>query len=123
MLLERVATMKAAIYLRVSTDGQTVENQRPELLAAAERHGWDVSVEFRDEGVSGAKGRDRRPGLNRLMHAVGRRADSRHWRSHSHARQRPPCRRISAAAAARCLATNSLPSGVPLLKPPAFSRS
>jgi DNA invertase Pin-like site-specific DNA recombinase len=65
--------MKAAIYMRVSTDGQTVENQRRELLAVAERHRWDVVEEFRDEGISGAKGRDRRPGLDRLMRAVARR--------------------------------------------------
>jgi DNA invertase Pin-like site-specific DNA recombinase len=73
LVLERVALMKAAIYLRVSTDGQTVENQRRELLAAAARHGWEVVQEFCDEGISGAKGRDRRPGLDRLMRTLGRR--------------------------------------------------
>jgi len=31
--------MRVALYLRVSTDGQTVENQRPQLQAVAERHG------------------------------------------------------------------------------------
>jgi DNA invertase Pin-like site-specific DNA recombinase len=72
-VLERVATMRAAIYLRVSTDGQTVENQRRELRAAAERHGWNVVEEFSDEGISGAKGRDKRPGLDRLMRTVARR--------------------------------------------------
>jgi DNA invertase Pin-like site-specific DNA recombinase len=65
--------MRAAIYLRVSTDGQTVENQRRELLAVAERHGWEIAGEFVDRGISGAKGRDRRPGLDRLLKGVARR--------------------------------------------------
>ena len=64
---------RAAIYLRVSTDGQTVENQRRELKAAAKRHGWQVVETFADEGISGAKGRDKRPGLNELLLGVARR--------------------------------------------------
>ena len=54
--------MRAALYLRVSTDGQTVENQRRDLLAVAERHGWEIVTVFADEGVSGAThNRDERP--------------------------------------------------------------
>lgn len=45
-------------YFRVSTDGQTVENQRLELDAAAERHGWHIVQVFQDRGISSAKGRD-----------------------------------------------------------------
>ena len=63
---------RAAIYLRVSTDGQTVENQRRESRAAAKRHGWQVVETFADEGVSGAKGRDKRPGLDKLLMGVAR---------------------------------------------------
>jgi DNA invertase Pin-like site-specific DNA recombinase len=63
---------RAAIYLRVSTDGQTVENQRLELEAAAQRHGWRVAATFADEGISGAKGRDKRPGLDKLLKGVAR---------------------------------------------------
>jgi DNA invertase Pin-like site-specific DNA recombinase len=33
---------RVGIYLRVSTDGQTAENQRRELEAIAERSGWEV---------------------------------------------------------------------------------
>jgi len=67
---------RVAIYLRVSTDGQTVENQRRELKAAAKRHGWQVVETFADEGISGAKGRDRRPQLDLLLKdAVRRRFD------------------------------------------------
>ena len=35
-----------ALYLRVSTDDQTVENQRRDLEAAVERRGWRVVAEF-----------------------------------------------------------------------------
>ena len=63
---------RVALYLRVSTAGQTVENQRRELAAVAERHGWQVAAVFADEGISGARGRDGRPGYDALMMAVGR---------------------------------------------------
>jgi DNA invertase Pin-like site-specific DNA recombinase len=64
---------RAALYLRVSTTGQTVENQRRELEAAAERHGWTIAHVYKDAGVSGAKGRDKRPGLDALLTGVARR--------------------------------------------------
>lgn len=62
-----------AIYARVSTDNQTVENQLLELHAVAERQGWDVVAVLTDEGISGAKGRDRRPGFDALLKGVARR--------------------------------------------------
>ena len=43
-------TKRVALYLRVSTAEQTVENQRRELLAIAERHGWQIVAEFVDAG-------------------------------------------------------------------------
>jgi DNA invertase Pin-like site-specific DNA recombinase len=64
---------RAAIYVRVSTGSQAVENQLRELRRVAERHGWQIVTEFSDKGISGAKGRDQRPGLDKLMQAVGRR--------------------------------------------------
>lgn len=64
---------RVAIYLRVSTADQTTENQRHELLEAAERHGWKVWDIVVDEGISGTKGRDRRPGYDRICQAVARR--------------------------------------------------
>jgi DNA invertase Pin-like site-specific DNA recombinase len=64
---------RIALYLRVSTNSQTVENQRRELLDAASRHGWEIVGEYRDEGISGAKGRDKRPALDKLLKAVARR--------------------------------------------------
>jgi DNA invertase Pin-like site-specific DNA recombinase len=56
---------RAAIYVRVSTDKQTVENQLRELRQIAERRGWEVVEEYHDAGISGAKGRRDRPGLDR----------------------------------------------------------
>ncbi len=53
---------RAAIYVRVSTDRQTIENQGRELRQIAERRGWEVVMEYSDTGISGAKGRDSRPG-------------------------------------------------------------
>jgi len=65
---------RVAFYVRVSTaDGQTVENQLRDLNLAAERLGWDVVAVFRDDGISGAKGRDKRPGLDALMKGIARR--------------------------------------------------
>jgi DNA invertase Pin-like site-specific DNA recombinase len=61
---------RVAIYTRVSTTGQTVENQERELQAVAERHGWEVVGAFSDHGVSGMK--DKRPALDRLMKGVAR---------------------------------------------------
>jgi DNA invertase Pin-like site-specific DNA recombinase len=64
---------RAALYLRVSQDTQTTENQRRELIAVAERNGWEIVAEFCDEGISGAKGRDQRPAYDALLKAVARR--------------------------------------------------
>jgi DNA invertase Pin-like site-specific DNA recombinase len=64
---------RVALYVRVSTTGQTVENQRRELRAVAKRHGWDVVEVYKDEGISGTKGRDKRPGFDRLCQGIARR--------------------------------------------------
>src|SRR4029077_17918384 len=64
---------RIALYLRVSTSEQTVENQQRELEAVAERHGWHVVAVFTDAGISGTKGRDKRPGYDRLCHGIARR--------------------------------------------------
>jgi DNA invertase Pin-like site-specific DNA recombinase len=63
---------RVALYVRVSTDGQTTVNQQRELEAVAERHGWTVVEVFRDQGISGKHGRDKRPGLDRLLLGVTR---------------------------------------------------
>ena len=63
---------KVSIYARVSTDSQTVENQLRELHAVAERNDWIVVAVHTDEGISGAKGRDKRPGYDALLTGVAR---------------------------------------------------
>jgi DNA invertase Pin-like site-specific DNA recombinase len=65
---------KAAIYARVSTNnGQTPENQLAQLRDAAAKAGWQVVGEYVDQGISGAKGRDKRPAFDRLCKAATRR--------------------------------------------------
>ena len=64
---------KAAIYVRVSTDKQTVENQLRELRQIAERRGWEVVHEYHDAGISGSKGREARPGLDEMLKDAQRR--------------------------------------------------
>jgi DNA invertase Pin-like site-specific DNA recombinase len=64
---------RAAIYVRVSTDHQTVENQIRELRQVAERRGWEVVEVYNDAGISGAKDRKQRPGLDRMLNDAGRR--------------------------------------------------
>jgi len=44
------------VSVRVSTAERTTRNQRCELHAVAERHGWEVVATYEDAGVSGAKG-------------------------------------------------------------------
>lgn len=64
---------RAGLYLRVSQDSQTTENQRRILMEVAERSGWTVVEVFEDAGFSGAKGRDKRPAFDALLKAVHRR--------------------------------------------------
>src|ERR1700686_2947672 len=61
-----VSMKRVAIYIRVSTSKQDTDNRR-ELEAVAKRSGWQV---VEDAGISGAKGRDQRPGLDAMMKAV-----------------------------------------------------
>jgi DNA invertase Pin-like site-specific DNA recombinase len=64
---------RVAIYARVSTaNGQSTKNQERELQDVAKRHDWQVAEVYRDKGISGAKGRDQRPGLDKLLAAVAR---------------------------------------------------
>lgn len=64
---------RAAIYIRVSTDGQTVDNQRLELEEAAKRAGWEIVGIYDDNGVSGSKSREDREAFERLCKDATRR--------------------------------------------------
>lgn len=61
-----------ALYLRVSTDGQSVDNQRLALEAVCEQRGWQVVQVCSDNGVSGSKGRSQRPGLDAMLKDASR---------------------------------------------------
>jgi DNA invertase Pin-like site-specific DNA recombinase len=61
---------RVAIYLRVSTSKQDTDNQLRELSAVADRSGWEIWKVYEDAGISGAKGRDKRPGLDAMLKAV-----------------------------------------------------
>ena len=50
-----MSNKRAALYVRVSTDAQTVENQIRELRQVAGRRGWDVAEVYNDAGISGAE--------------------------------------------------------------------
>jgi DNA invertase Pin-like site-specific DNA recombinase len=67
------AHTRCAIYSRVSTDAQTTENQERELREIAQRVGWAIVKVYRDEGISGAKGRDDRPAFDALCRDASRR--------------------------------------------------
>ena len=74
MTYRKSTTIKrAAIYIRVSTDGQTVDNQRLELEQAAKSAGWEIVGIYDDNGVSGAKSREQREAFDRLCKDATRR--------------------------------------------------
>ena len=68
-----VKTKRVALYVRVSTDDQSTDTQKGELQAWAERADYVVVKVFEDHGISGAKGRDKRPAFDALLKAAVRR--------------------------------------------------
>lgn len=69
---ERHDGIRAAIYLRVSTEEQArsglgIEAQRDRAMAALRLRDWEFIGEYADEGISGAKDEKKRPGLARLL--------------------------------------------------------
>jgi DNA invertase Pin-like site-specific DNA recombinase len=71
--MKEARAKRAAIYARVSTDGQTTDNQIGELQQVAERNGWQIAQEYVDHGISGAKGREQRPAFDALWKGATRR--------------------------------------------------
>src|SRR5262249_40187663 len=65
--------MRCCLYLRTSPNDQTVQNQDRELRAATARMGHEVVQVYQDHGISGAKGRDKRPAFDRLHRDAARR--------------------------------------------------
>ena len=62
---------RVAIYARVSTPDQRVDNQLYDLRQFAEQRGYTVIGEYTDVGVSGSKAR--RPGLDAMLNDARRR--------------------------------------------------
>ncbi len=65
--------MRVAFYVRVSTDRQTVANQLDVLHKVAELKDWNVVAVLQDVGISGAKGREERPGFEELHRMIASR--------------------------------------------------
>ena len=65
--------MRTAIYSRVSTADQTVENQLAQLRQFAASQEWQVAAEFCDEAVSGSKGEKDRPAFRQMFEAASKR--------------------------------------------------
>jgi DNA invertase Pin-like site-specific DNA recombinase len=68
---------KVAVYGRVSTLGQTSENQTLILNEIINRNGWDLIDTYIDDGISGSKGRDKRPEFDRMCKDMIRRKFNR----------------------------------------------
>jgi DNA invertase Pin-like site-specific DNA recombinase len=64
---------RAVLYLRVSTLDQTTANQERELRDVAGRMGCDIVHVYKDHGISGGKGRDKRPAFDRLCRDAAQR--------------------------------------------------
>src|SRR5262245_11180431 len=66
---------RVTIYPRVSTDdkGQSTENQKAALEAWARNAGHTIAKRYEDLGISGAKGRDKRPDFDAMLKDAVRR--------------------------------------------------
>jgi DNA invertase Pin-like site-specific DNA recombinase len=64
---------RAVLYLRVSTLDQTTANQERELREVAARMGCDIIKVYKDHGISGAKGREKRPAFAALCRDAAQR--------------------------------------------------
>src|ERR1700738_4595407 len=64
---------RAVLYLRVSTLEHTAANQERELRDVAGRVGCEIVHVYKDHGISGAKGRDKRPAFDRMCRDAAKR--------------------------------------------------
>jgi DNA invertase Pin-like site-specific DNA recombinase len=64
---------RAVLYLRVSTIDQSTANQERELREIASFMECEITKVYKDHGISGAKGRDKRPAFDELCRAATRR--------------------------------------------------
>jgi DNA invertase Pin-like site-specific DNA recombinase len=72
--------LKTALYLRVSTRDQNLENQRLELTSVALSRGWQIVATYTDT-ISGSTRRDKRPGMREMLDDAKRPSpDRKSWR-------------------------------------------
>src|SRR5262249_14794651 len=64
---------RAVLYLRVSTLDQTTANQERELREIAGRMGCEIVKVYKDHGISGTRGRDKRPAFDAICRDATRR--------------------------------------------------
>jgi DNA invertase Pin-like site-specific DNA recombinase len=64
---------RAVLYLRVSTTEQTTANQERELREVAGRMGCEIVKVYKDHGISGAKGKEKRPAFDALCRGAAQR--------------------------------------------------
>jgi len=57
--------MKVAIYIRVSTEDQTVQNQELALREYCQKEEYEIYQIYKDEGISGSK--TSRPALDKML--------------------------------------------------------
>ena len=65
-------TIRAAYYLRISTEAQELDNQRGEIMPFIERRGWKLVLPFEDV-MSGRKTEKDRPGFAAMLKAAHQR--------------------------------------------------
>jgi DNA invertase Pin-like site-specific DNA recombinase len=58
---------RCVAYVRVSTQGQDTESQLVAIKTAIEKSGDLLLDIYKDHGISGAKGRDQRPALDKML--------------------------------------------------------
>ena len=61
---------KVCLYSRTSHSDSNPLNQINELKQVANRNGWTIVNEFVDSGISGAKGRDKRPQFDAMLNSA-----------------------------------------------------
>ena len=64
--------MKVIVYARVSSSNQNPDNQLNDLRLIAKRNDWTIIQEYVDAGISGAKGRDKRPEFDAMLKSAMR---------------------------------------------------
>lgn len=72
-IVTRKIMKKTAVYVRVSTSKQDTTNQLMELRDLAKRMNLEIVQEYIDNGISGSKGREERPGLDLLLNHASQR--------------------------------------------------